>query len=59
MLSISNQRFYLIMSCFGGNSRDHTTQATEAVQELSELLLHFIGKYNKVLVLGDFKIHVC
>lgn len=32
---------------------------SDFVQKLSELLLHFIGKYNKIPVVGDFKIHVC
>lgn len=29
------------------------------IQEFAELLSHFISKYDKIIILGDFNIHVC
>ena len=29
------------------------------IQEFAELLSHFLSKYHKILILGDFNIHIC
>ena len=32
---------------------------TAFIQEFAELLSHFMTRYDKILILGDFNIHVC